>query len=243
MKLLDIKQINIIISRYNEDLSWLNPFSADYKITIYNKGFELSNHNFTKVIKLPNVGRESHTILYHIVNNYEILDKYLIFLQGEIDDLYPTTFNHPKDYLTRLKKYQFSVRRLGMLGPFHWQNDVGIQFDEKYKKEWNTFRISRNLIGFRKFAKSIFPEIPWIVATSYGGCFAVSKEQILLRPKSFYEDLLFLISQSINPIEGHYLERLWCYMFTSNKLLRLSAIDVLQTKLEKYASQDHRTFE
>ena len=137
MENLDTKQINIVISRYNEDLTWLHPFVSDFKITVYNKGLELTNPRFNKIIKLPNIGRESHTILYHIVNNYDSLDKYLIFLQGKIDDLYPITFNNPKDYLKRLEKYQFSVGRLGILGPLHWKDDLGIPYDRKYSKEWN----------------------------------------------------------------------------------------------------------
>ena len=232
MEIDDIKQINIVISRYNEDLSWVYPFVSNFKITVYNKGSELTNPKLNKIIKLPNIGRESHTILYHIVNNYDALDKYLIFLQGKIDDLYPITFNQPKDYLKRLKKYQFSVGRLGILGHFHWQDDLGIPYDNKYFKEWNDFKITRSSLGFRNFSKLLFPEIPWLIATSYGGCFAVTREKILLHKKSFYEDLLYLVSQSTNPIEGHYLERLWCYMFTSNKVFSLALIDVLKSKYE-----------
>ena len=233
MGTVDTKQINIVISRYNEDLTWLYPFVSDFKITVYNKGLELTNPRFNKIIKLPNIGRESHTILYHIVNNYDSLDKYLIFLQGKIDDLYPITFNNPKDYLKRLEKYQFSVGRLGILGPLHWKDDLGIPYDRKYSKAWNNFKITRSQLGFRKFSKLLFPEIPYLIATSYGGCFGVSREKILVHKKSFYEDLLYLLSQSNNPIEGHYLERLWCYMFTSNELFTLSFIDFLKTKYER----------
>tara|TARA_B100000965_G_scaffold402721_1_gene429287 strand:- start:3135 stop:3845 length:711 start_codon:yes stop_codon:yes gene_type:complete len=233
MEIDDIKKINIVVSRYDEDLSWLTPFVSTFKITVYNKGSQLTNSNFNKVIKLPNVGRESHTILSHIVNNYDSLDQYLIFLQGKIDDLYPITFYHPKDYLPRLKKYQFSVGRLGMLGPLHWKDDLGIPYDKKYSKKWNNFNITRSSLGFRNFSKLLFPEIPWLIATSYGGCFAVSRERVLIHKKSFYEHLLYLMSQSTNPIEGHYLERLWCYMFTTNKLLNLSLIDIFKSKYEK----------
>ena len=60
-----------------------------------------------------------------------------------------------------------------------------------------------------------------------------TREKILIHKKSFYEDLLYLLSESSNPIEGHYLERLWCYMFTSNELFNLSLIDFLKTKYER----------
>ena len=55
MEIDDIKQINIVISRYNEDLSWVYPFVSDFKITVYNKGSELTNPKLNKIIKLPNI--------------------------------------------------------------------------------------------------------------------------------------------------------------------------------------------
>ena len=60
----------IVIARYNEDLSWLNKIDKNIKITIYNKGNNNINFPF---IQLPNIGRESHTYLYHIINNYDNL--------------------------------------------------------------------------------------------------------------------------------------------------------------------------
>ena len=63
--------------------------------------------------------------------------------------------------------------------------------------------------------------------------FGVSQEKIWIHTKSFYEDLLYLLSQSNNPIEGIYIERLWCYMFTSNELFNLSLIDFFKTKYER----------
>ena len=93
--------------------------------------------------------------------------------------------------------------------------------------------ISKSKIGFRKFAKKYFPEIPIFVATSYGGCFGVSKELILLRDLKFYRNLLENLSKHKNPIEGHYMERLWCYLFTKNDFLLRACKDVLKTKLER----------
>lgn len=68
--------VEIVISRFNEDISWINGLNC--KITIYNKG-EPCGFN---AIKLENVGREATTILYHIINNYNNLAEYTAFLQG-----------------------------------------------------------------------------------------------------------------------------------------------------------------
>ncbi len=223
----------LIISRYNEDLGWLKKYN-DFKITVYNKGFKLQDKPFYQVINLENKGRESHTWLYHIVKNYNNLNEINIFLQGKIDDLNCMAYKNPNDYLMRIDKYGFEVSRYGLLGPFHWDWNVNIDKDFRYKNQWEKNEISRSSIGFRNFSKKLFPNIPLFVATSYSGCFAVKKEIIHQHNIDFYKELLDILSQHKNPIEGHYMERLWCYIFTRNQPLINSIVDVFRTKIERY---------
>ena len=223
---------SLIISRFNEDISWLEEIKG-FEIIIYNKGKNLSNKIFKKIINLNNVGRESHTWLYHIVENYNDLDDVNIFLQGRIDDLACMAYKDPHDYLRGIDKVGFSASRYGMLGPFHWGWNVGLENNKKYKQQWDSGMISRSKIGFRNFAKELFPEIPIFVPTSYGGCFATKKELIRKYDKNFYLNLLEILSKHKNPIEGHYLERLWCYMFTNKRLFNQAILDVIQTKIER----------
>ena len=164
----------LIISRYNEDLGWLKEFK-DFKIIVYNKGDKLSENLFYEVIDLENTGRESHTWLHHIVKNYNQLDEINIFLQGKIDDLNCMAYKNPNDYLKRINKYGFKASRYGLLGPFHWDWNVNIDKDIRYKTKWENNEISRSSIGFRNFSKKLFPNIPLFVTTSYSGCFAVKK--------------------------------------------------------------------
>jgi hypothetical protein len=67
-----MSSIEIIVSRYNEDLSWTteNTFN-EFKYVVYNKGI---NDNFEKtnvkqIININNVGRESENYLNYIVTN------------------------------------------------------------------------------------------------------------------------------------------------------------------------------
>jgi hypothetical protein len=78
----------LVIARYNEDISWLKNVK-NKKITVYNKGIDNIN---IKSIKLPNVGRESHTYLTHIINNYDNLADTTIFCQGD-------PFFHSQEFL------------------------------------------------------------------------------------------------------------------------------------------------
>ena len=222
----------LIISRFNENLNWLNAHN-DFKIIIYNKGNKIKSNNFKNIINLENVGRESHTWLYHIVNNYYELDENNIFLQGRIDDLNCMAYKNPNSYLKKINKLGFVASRYGILTPFHWKFNVGIEKDPKYKDSWQRDEISKSEIGFRQFSKNLFPEIPTFVKTSYGGCFAVKKEIIKQHSLNFYTKLLKILCKHNNPIEGHYMERLWCYIFTKNSNFKEAIKDVILTKLER----------
>ena len=222
---------SIIVSRYDEDISWLERYK-DFNIYIYNKGEKIETTFTNEVLNLSNVGRESHTWIYHIVKNYNSLDSVNIFLQGRVDDLGIMAFTNPKDYLEKTKKFGFSASRLGLLGPLHWKKNIGIEKDKRYKTKWENGEISRSSEGFRNFAKYLFPKIPIFVATSYGGCFAVTAKKIKKYDLNFYEDILSILEKHPNPIEGHFMERLWCYLFTENSLLKYAIFDVIKTKLE-----------
>ena len=223
---------SLIIARYNEDLEWLKQYS-DFKITVYNKGNKLKDEPIYDVINLENKGRESHTWLYHIVKNYNNLNKINIFLQGKINDLNCMAYKNPNDYLKKINKYGFAASRYGLLGPLHWEWNVNIDKDMRYKNQWENNEISRSRVGFRNFSKKLFPNMPLLVATSYSGCFAVKKEIIQQHNLVFYQKLLDILSYHKNPIEGHYMERLWCYIFTQNKPIFESIFNVIQTKIER----------
>lgn len=80
------KKIEICVARYNENTDWLNntQFNNFSKI-IYNKGpscLSIKTPEKCEERKLDNVGREGHTFLYHIINNYENLADVTIFLPG-----------------------------------------------------------------------------------------------------------------------------------------------------------------
>ena len=66
----------------------------------------------------------------------------------------------------------------------------------------------------------------------------LKKSNIQKHSLNFYKELLEILSSHKNPIEGHYMERLWCYMFTKNKTLYKSFRDVLTTKLERLRKKE-----
>lgn len=103
--------VKIVVARYNEDIRWLIPIVKH--CIIYNKGPDdlnyIPNHD-KHVIKCENLGREAGTYIKHIIDNYNNLDDYTIFIQANpVDHIYNTnkdesyrliykTFIEPKNY-------------------------------------------------------------------------------------------------------------------------------------------------
>ena len=73
---LEKEKYEIVIARYNEPIDVWKEFYPI--VTIYNKG---KNNLNIDSIELENVGRESHTYLYHIINNWDNLAENTLFTQ------------------------------------------------------------------------------------------------------------------------------------------------------------------
>jgi len=70
--------VKLVVARYNENIEWTKQFSD---VVIYNKG--KSDVNEYNPIILPNVGREGHTYYKYIYDNYDNLEDFTAFLQGD----------------------------------------------------------------------------------------------------------------------------------------------------------------
>jgi len=92
---------DLIVAVYRESLNWLRERKFDNeKIYAYNK---LPRDDYNFIESLPNVGRESHTFIWHILKNYDKINSdYLMFLQGcpfihfsgKRDNMSYVIFNH-----------------------------------------------------------------------------------------------------------------------------------------------------
>jgi hypothetical protein len=179
---------DVIISRYKENINWISE--------IYNLPY----------LKLPNVGREAHTYLYHVTNNYDNLNTINIFLQGHPFDHCPNLLDKIKDIYTKI-------------------NDINIdpmsspKLENKYSVHRNHKKIHPKGLYISYFMKLLFDintDIAETIAMTYGAQFACSKESIISKPKNFYEFLLNFVSYETNPIEAYIFERLWLYIFDKN---------------------------
>jgi len=207
------KQADIVIAQYNEPLKWISTLDSNIisKIYIYTK----NRQNITEIthpkipisrVYLPNIGREAHTYLHHIINHYNKLSDFIFFVQGShatlsvpcINRIYNKFIMNP--LVTRTDNFDKSQSfYLGSeLKLRRWRGcalkDTGMKFPEWYKKN-----INNNL-----------PRQPY--AIYWEANFGVRKENILSRSKQYYIDLISQLDEN-NTEVAHFLERSWFYLF------------------------------
>ena len=85
--------------------------------------------------------------------------------------------------------------------------------DNKYYLEDN-YKDGKHILFKKWFEENINEHYPNPIKIHSAGLFAVKKELILKHPKEYYENLIKLVNYHVNPIEGHFFERSWYYIFS-----------------------------
>lgn len=210
--------IGLIIARYNESIKWLNDMTIRFdQIYVYNKGSDsetdclkdINNEIKTRITykNLPNVGKEGHTYLWHMINNRDHLENDLIFTQANpFDHLIKKQCATVPFFESRISSFQKSDKDFEGFGAKHylWCVGSGVKRD----------KVLQNL--HEKMFKTEFnPEYRF----NNGGIFAVERSNVLNRTPEFYNMLINTpMSTHINPHEGYALERLWVLIFNKQMI-------------------------
>jgi len=160
-----------------------------------------------QVEQLPNIGRESHSFLHHIVNYYTSLPDLTFFSQAGLSEEYKKlkpSLPSPEHIALRLIMKAYAEKWAGML-----------EHCSRYLSEWSGGRqmINETLGQWwkAKFATSSVPQ-----CTSWRGIFAAHKSRIRQHELGMYMDLLNDSRlRSSFPALGHYYERMWYPLFAS----------------------------
>lgn len=193
------KRKGLVVALYHEDISWAYQTDAD-AVYVYDKG---SGGN--RGIPLPNIGKESHTYLTHIIRNYDVLDDVLIFTQGKPFDHMHFPDKEDTNFVNKIsrdfKGYKgLSFRARESKDFIHagwWFPDEKLPHDLVYKQIFGEDKSAPDMLKF-----------------NYGAIFCVSKDKILLKNKEFYERCLDVLGQEANPINGYVFERFWPLIFS-----------------------------
>ena len=191
----------IVVAKFKEDLGWLDSIKDGKNMIIYNKDPECSDYT----LNLPNVGRESHSYITFILDNWDNLPNVTMFTQGFIDDHIGGA--DPCSYILQCIQearvfglsqnmhsieYDFSIYNFGQqhcnapTQPFRnmvfgdWLNYI---MDSKYMF---------NCVG-----------IKWY----HGAIFAASNTAIKEMPRDVWVKILESLEYGNNPVTAHYFER------------------------------------
>lgn len=214
--------IDLVIARYNENLEWVREYNDKYRfrrIYVYNKG---PNETFYKdagnimIIKSPNVGRENHAYMDHIISNYNDLADVTIFVQGSGDQ-------HNKIHRTKMaientfKTYDSTfpaVATKDLKKDFYEFKVDDYQSTNEANKALNP-ETNMQLASIRPFGAwfdNWFGDLK-INGITYTGIFSASRKHIHNRSIEFYRRYMKNINSHSNPEAGHYMERSWIAVF------------------------------
>ncbi|RFU78887.1 hypothetical protein TARUN_3326 [Trichoderma arundinaceum] len=224
--------LGIVVARFEEDLTpWLPVGTYAY---IYDKGHILQSndtvdhHDFRSYIELPNIGREGHTHLFHIVHNWNKLEDYMIFSQAYPFDLIGSVVNST----IQMVDVAFQVNP-NEVNPFdqalyHNIDDwARINWTDPKESIWIKKSELTSLVFAPYTPANLWDYVlqeshPPVIRAVHGGIFAVRRETIQSRPRQVYERALekFIEADAINPEVGFMWERFWAPVFSKQYWLQ-----------------------
>ena len=221
----NVRSFQVVVCRYKEDvkkMQWAEP----YDCVLYDRTEEpLKSTDKKRVVATPNIGRESHAFLTHIVTNYDKLADVTLFSQADPTIGYCVPIHHYRDCAS-FRAVVVDVapgfplctrdvyKRTGQQRGYGW-----VQFPSPWKHEWEAGSMLRTDLSMGDFFDNLVererPEGACVQCLH--GMFSVTREVVHGRPKRFYQKLLDAIPEHSNPEIGHYFERAWPYIFRTHE--------------------------
>lgn len=242
-RFLSINEVEFVIAHYQEEIDYLDFFPKNSKITIYHKGEKPINkiiyqqYKNVKIFDIPNIGRNGHTIFYHIVKNYNELSPITVFLPGSFNAINPYKTKKrfakivnkivnfiPMDYkgvytsgsyrwwyhLNYFKNLRIKrlIKEDFTLDYYQSTNQQNLKFNPSSKLEPAKIRPMGN------WYKHYFGDRKYAPVDSMHELFGVKKSSIKQHSIEKYKELISQFSEAKVAYElEHYVERLWPSIF------------------------------
>lgn len=210
-------RLHLVVARYREDASWTG--LLPYPSFVYDKS---GAPGVPPDLALPNIGREAHTYLTHILRHYERLPEYVFLTQA--DPFAHTDASTPQRLAERLARdMRLDVRLSGYANYKIRCDGLGRPHDmhsPNARSRWAG--AGKDIPVARVYAELFAGPVPEsFLATCAAGLMLVHKTRILARPAGFYARALGLVTA--DPRDegntGHALERLWHLVFNGKSRL------------------------
>ncbi len=237
------------ISYFEGTYDWIYKLDQS-KYIVYNK----SDNDLPKEIKnikVKNVGYNLFSYLEFIIKNYEDLPDSIIFCKNNIFDRHIN-----KNLFAKLIKRNIftSLQEKTYLNNSFVSLRISDQGFSEINTSWYKYNYDRLFFAdYNDFYRYIFnsTEIPIFLKFSPGGNYLLKKENILLRSKSFYQNLKLFISHSQYSCESHFLERSLETIWTSSleinrkmsKRLTQEELNIIKKKCAIKKSKENKILE
>lgn len=196
--------VEVVVARFRECTAWTRNVPCGVRVTVYDKGGGGGDDVGVVPLPLPNVGREAHTYLWHIVQRYESLAPVTVFCQG-----------HPFDHAHDLHRVLRGIASGGQgVRDFLWLGFIIDTDDVRGRRlfvPWGGNPEGRELPLGAVHEALLGEACPGRVRFYPGGQFAVTSGCVRSRPKAFYERALELAAA--DDLHAHCFERIWDRVF------------------------------
>jgi hypothetical protein len=189
-----LNNVEYVVAHYNKKIDWILDNKINDKTIIYNKSNANIKNEFKNVINLNNVGRESHTYIYHIIKNYDNLAEITFFTQDN-------PFDHCTDYIIRMKEIYLN------------KNIFFYGFGNRNIRVQNYICKHHDNIPIKKLCDELCLNTNGNFTFTPGAIIMVRKSAILKHNIDFYKKCLSYLEYNIDPIEGYVFERIWGVIF------------------------------
>lgn len=221
--------LTIVISRYEEDTHWivseLIPLCSPQQIVVYNKGQSPCqlDSSIIQVIPLPNVGREAHTYLHHIISTYNRPNR-----EDDVTLYIPGSCRELLYKWECVKKVIVEITKNGCYSVFPCMTckDVDLEnftIDEhplshkgNAKANPDTVLKPSPIRPYGRWCREVLGRKTNTDRVTYWGIFAVLQRDIRAHPLELYMTLKYFVDHHPNHEAVHYLERAWPIVFTSS---------------------------
>lgn len=202
---------NFIVSRFKENVDWLDEYTDS--ALIYNKGEKLNSSKHEEYM-VPNIGGNQSDIFHFIWKNYNNLPERMLFVQGfPFDHCKKETFDKliNNDFLTPIEDHR------------HIETKEFVQLISKdgifmeYNNNWyirptnQTFNQSCEYTGVDHLMSQIFKDYIHLEYLTFapGSQYLVMKKNAFLYPEEFWKSIFLFLQKKQRPLptEAYIIER------------------------------------
>ncbi|MGD9608709.1 MAG: DUF3431 domain-containing protein [Desulfovibrionaceae bacterium] len=208
----------IVVARYREDVSWTA--GLGFPVTVYDKS------GTPGPLSLPNIGRETHTYLSHILRRYDALARHTVFIQAApFDHMPPGTT--PADFAARIAQNVRLGLRFTGFAAFKLKCDrLGRPHDlADPAKHGHRPGFGKDIPLGDVYARLFAGPVPeTFLVPAPAGMLFVARERILFHSREFYRQALDLVASDPDDAAniGHAFERLWQVVFNGKTLEKIA---------------------